>query len=164
MRSWRERNEADRRSANPAARFAALLEEVAAVAQVDAENVGGDPYAWPPRGPLSDEERAEYERLRVLSRRLDYHASEVRAGIRAYPLIPVLDRAVGESGAAEMKDQFPKKCTCCARVHDEAAWKSLKLVGEMDDGEEVIEIRNCDGDGCFSSIAVLLGPSPARAS
>lgn len=82
MRDWRERNEEDRRSPDPAVRRAALLEELAVVAWTDAENVGGAPYAWPPRPPLSPEDLREADRLRALSRRLDYRALEVRAGIR----------------------------------------------------------------------------------
>lgn len=52
-----------------------------------------------------------------------------------------------------------KRCSCGV-AHDEASWSRLGMVGELDDGEERIEIRNCP---CGSSIAILLGPSLACA-
>lgn len=53
--------------------------------------------------------------------------------------------------------------TCgCGRQHDETAWKALDLVGVWDDGEEIYELRNCPMP-CGSSIAIVLGPSPAMA-
>lgn len=82
MLSWRERNDADRASDDPRVRRAALLEELAVVVGIDADNVGGDPWACPQRPPLSDEDRREHARLRALSFRLDYHATEIRAGLR----------------------------------------------------------------------------------
>lgn len=82
---WRVRNRWEQLHGDAPTRWAALLEELAAVAQTDADNVGGDPYAWPPRPALSPADVAEYQRLRVLSRQLDYHATEVRAGIRPVP-------------------------------------------------------------------------------
>ena len=52
----------------------ALLHDLANVARADADAI--TQYAWPPRGPLSDEERLEMRRLDALSRQLCYRASE----------------------------------------------------------------------------------------
>lgn len=44
----------------------------------------------------------------------------------------------------------------CGMPYTAAGWNRLLLVGEMDDGVDRIEIRQCV---CGSTIAVLLGPS-----
>ncbi len=52
-----------------------LLAQLACVAFADAEGIR-DPYRWPPRPELSEEERREVDRLTVLGRRLMYRAIE----------------------------------------------------------------------------------------
>jgi hypothetical protein len=52
-----------------------LLAQLACVAQRDSDAIY-DSYAWPPRAPLTPEERAEAERLRVVASRLFYRAAE----------------------------------------------------------------------------------------
>ena len=55
-----------------------LLAQLACVALVDADNVAGAPYAWPPPPPPTDAQLREMERLRVLGWQLAYAAR--RAG------------------------------------------------------------------------------------
>ena len=56
---------------------ALLLAQVACVALTDSENVGGPrDITWPPPPPLSDADRKEAERLRILAARLFYKARE----------------------------------------------------------------------------------------
>lgn len=50
-----------------------LWEELACVAQWDADAIF-DSYAWPPRPPLTDDERAEADRLTCISRACWYHS------------------------------------------------------------------------------------------
>lgn len=50
-----------------------LWEELASVAQRDAEAIW-DSYAWPPRPPLSPEERLEADRLMTISRACWYRS------------------------------------------------------------------------------------------
>lgn len=54
-----------------------LLAQVAMIALIDGENVNGPPYAWPPPPPMTDEQRREAERLRVLASRLFTKAREL---------------------------------------------------------------------------------------
>lgn len=55
---------------------------------------------------------------------------------------------------------FPKACHCCKRVHETAAqWSALPLVGHLDDGEELLALRNCV---CGSTLAIVVGDSPSR--
>jgi hypothetical protein len=51
-----------------------LIAQLACVAQNDANQIY-DSYAWPPRPPLSDEERLEARRLEMVARRLWYRAA-----------------------------------------------------------------------------------------
>ena len=51
-----------------------LCAQLAMVAWRDAEAVGGDPYSWPPPPPMTDEQRREGERLRVLSAAMMHRA------------------------------------------------------------------------------------------
>jgi hypothetical protein len=51
-----------------------LLAQLACVAQRDADAIY-DSYRWPPRPPLSDEERFEARRLQALSVQLGYRAA-----------------------------------------------------------------------------------------
>jgi hypothetical protein len=53
-----------------------LLAQVGMVALIDSENVNGPPYAWPVPPPMTDEQRKEAERLRILAMRLFYKAKE----------------------------------------------------------------------------------------
>lgn len=45
---------------------------------------------------------------------------------------------------------FPKSCAC-GRQHSASEWARLPYCGEHDDGEIVLELRNC---ACGSTIAV----------
>jgi hypothetical protein len=54
-----------------------LLAQIACIALTDAENVNGPPYAWPCPPPMTDEQRREANRLRVLAYRLFYRAREM---------------------------------------------------------------------------------------
>jgi hypothetical protein len=52
-----------------------LLAQLAWVAQRDADAQLPDPYKWPERDPPpTEEQRREYDRLRILCSRLFYHA------------------------------------------------------------------------------------------
>lgn len=51
-----------------------------------------------------------------------------------------------------MSDQFPKKCSCCNRVHEAASWTALPLKGIQKDEWEAMELRNCQ---CNSTLAVI---------
>lgn len=50
-----------------------LLWELSALFSSEADAIV-QPYAWPPRSPLSDDERTEVERLRVTAARIRYRA------------------------------------------------------------------------------------------
>ena len=63
-----------------------LLAQAAVVAQRDAEAIA-DPYAWPPRAPLSRDEQREVDRLRALSNRLSYDAACVGQTDQSYAAI-----------------------------------------------------------------------------
>ena len=73
--------------------LAVLLEEVACVAQRDADAIR-DSYRWPPRPPLTNEERREVDRLDALSRRLFYRARAVEAGL-PWPEEPMRGKVTG---------------------------------------------------------------------
>lgn len=53
---------------------------------------------------------------------------------------------------------FPKRCSCGAEYVNPEQWGQLDYVGLQDDGEEVIELRNCT---CRSTIGVVIGPRAA---
>jgi hypothetical protein len=67
-----------------------LLAQLACVAQKDCDALRDD-YAWPPRPPMTDEERRESERLRIVASRLFYRAAEKGWGTAG------LDEIFGES-------------------------------------------------------------------
>ena len=54
---------------------AELLYELARLFQHE-EDAIVQPYAWPPRAPLTPEERREADRLRVTASRIAYRAAE----------------------------------------------------------------------------------------
>jgi hypothetical protein len=56
--------------------YGRLLAQVAQVAWNDAQACLPDPYGWPALPEPTSEQKAEYERLRVLSARLAYRARE----------------------------------------------------------------------------------------
>lgn len=53
-----------------------------------------------------------------------------------------------------------KKCTCCGRAYDRAAWARLRFIGLQADDVEVLEMRDC---ACLSTLAVVLAPVPRTA-
>lgn len=56
------------------ARFtSALLHDLANVVRADADAIQ-QPYAWPPRAPLSEDERVELRRLDATERAIRYRA------------------------------------------------------------------------------------------
>ena len=61
--------------------------------------------------------------------------------------------ALRRQGGALM---FPKRCNCCGREHDANEWFELRYVGEIDDGVEVLELRDC---ACRSSLAIVVRES-----
>ena len=64
-----------------------LLAQLACVAQKDCDALRND-YAWPPRPPMTNEEREESERLRVLASRLFLRAASKGWGTAGYDEIP----------------------------------------------------------------------------
>jgi hypothetical protein len=50
-----------------------LLHELANVVRTDIDGIT-QPYAWPPRAPLTNEERREVDRLEATARRIRYRA------------------------------------------------------------------------------------------
>lgn len=59
----------------------------------------------------------------------------------------------------------PIVCSCrCGRRYDAHAWKCLPYVGVMDDGVGgAVELRNCTGDGCRSTISIQVPRKPETA-
>jgi hypothetical protein len=55
--------------------------------------------------------------------------------------------------ASTQIDNFPKRCTCCKRLHTAGQWRALERVGDMVDEVEALELRNCR---CGSTIAIVL--------
>lgn len=67
-----------------------------------------------------------------------------------------------EMNMAQLND-WPKRCGTCGRHYNLFEWQKLPLAcnrnaptGEYDDGEHVLEFRNCT---CGSTLAVIKGPS-----
>ena len=56
--------------------------------------------------------------------------------------------------------QFPKACGC-GLIYSREAWGKLEYLGPQDDGEALLELRNCT---CGSTLAVIVGPSPCITS
>ena len=52
---------------------AAFLDELARLFRAEADGIA-DSYAWPPRGPLTDEERFEIQRLDATANRIHYRS------------------------------------------------------------------------------------------
>jgi hypothetical protein len=52
--------------------------------------------------------------------------------------------------------EWPKTCNVCGLVHTSQQWDALPYVGPIDDGTEVIEMRNCP---CGNTMAITIGPS-----
>lgn len=50
-----------------------LLDELARLFRTEADGIC-DSYGWPPRGPLSDDERNEVQRLDATAARIHYRA------------------------------------------------------------------------------------------
>lgn len=67
----------------------ALLSELALLFLHEADGIL-QPYAWPPRPPLSTEEQGEYERLRTTARAIGYraHVAAYEEGLCAICLAP----------------------------------------------------------------------------
>jgi len=60
-------------------------------------------------------------------------------------------------------NEWPKRCTCCARPYYAGEWTTLSFVGYMDDGDGGrLELRNCSC-GTTLSIAIEMGLSWALA-
>lgn len=49
--------------------------------------------------------------------------------------------------------EFPKRCSTCRAVYDEARWRGLQLVGIQEDKPAPLELRNCP---CRSTLAVAI--------
>jgi hypothetical protein len=50
---------------------------------------------------------------------------------------------------------WPKVCAC-GSTYSARGWSSLELVGEHDDGVDLLELRNCV---CGSTLAVAIAPA-----
>lgn len=70
-------------------------------------------------------------------------------GICAGPLGPFACAACFGTGLRAVT--VTKSCACGA-CYDARAWERLPFVGEMEDGSDVLELRNCRA--CGSTIAV----------
>lgn len=62
------------------------------------------------------------------------------------------DRQIPPAGGASSRGVV-KECRNCGRNHTLDEWWTLPLVGHMDDGEELLEMRNCI---CRSTISIII--------
>lgn len=118
----------------------ALLRELAAVALTDAAHTH-DATAWHPYfGALSEHDE--------------------RTGDEAH-LLPLVARLEIEADAEELRTTG-KRCACCGAVYGADAWARLPLVGiQRFGGESELELRNCVGAGCATTLAINVPPARA---